>query len=320
MAFTPTEEQQTVLNRHNYDIALADTFILNHWPQNAEHETHVDQDKMVFYTVSTTLETTFLLLSAGIRTNFTRNTYSANVNHPWLISSLMVDNPNTNLATDINFWFSSQIPNFDPQLANILAPFMIFELNRVDIGRTAWRSVLLNADEQNILARFEDVTIWIHPPRDKPLNNVLENEHVNGVKFLQYHGNLLSQMRALNKLYIDANPRITEQSKEDKKNVVREMFNNLHKVYKRVQLPNSYKWPTLQLEYGNQRYGETFAGVYDAHSNEVHHPFPAAGVEARQRPNWTQRDMWTELRILARFGEEVSIQLEYGNMFQVNYR
>lgn len=45
-------------------------------------------------------------------------------------------------------------------------------------------------------------------------------------------------------------------------------------------------WPTLQLgikidDENIQRYGDTFAGVYERYDNRVHHKFPAFGVKPR---------------------------------------
>lgn len=45
-------------------------------------------------------------------------------------------------------------------------------------------------------------------------------------------------------------------------------------------------WPTLQLgikidDENIQRYGDTFAGVYERYDNRVHHKFPAFGGKPR---------------------------------------
>ena len=274
------------------DIEMARSFISTRWPTSQYKSKPVDMASIICWTVSTTELSTVLLISKGLETAFTRNTYSADEQKPWLISLDQAENEL--LSRHISdVWRKKTINRSgDPDLVDQIAEHVVYKYDR---EKNEWLLLPIEADENNVINfQTNDFVMWSHPPRDAPLTRVLkdmkdpEGQNFNQVKgdMGEFFNDLISIRRNIK--IPDAKRSIREADQLKKIGV---KFSKLYKFYETMQtVPNSYMWPTLQLGVENgerklQRYGETFAGVYEKCENEVHHIFPALNVEARALPS-----------------------------------
>ena len=292
LEMTPRER---VRQQHFKDIEMARSFISNEWPTSQFKSEPVDTASMICWSVSTTELSTVLLISKGLKTAFTRNTYSADEQKPWLI--YLTAPENELLSRHISdVWREKTISRSgDPDLVDQIAEHVVYKYDREN---NEWLLLPIAADESNVI-RFQtdDFVMWSHPPRDAPLTRVLEDmEDPEGQNFNQVKGDM---GRFFNELIsIRRNIKIPDAKRSireaDQLKKIGVKFSKLYKFYETMQtdnhVPNSYMWPTLQLGVKNgerklQRYGETFAGVYEKYENEVHHVFPALNVKARALPS-----------------------------------
>ena len=292
----PITLREFVRRRHiQNEGVLAPNFIDRNWPSTPYNT--VTDEASIYCAVSTTERSTVMILSKGGGSHFTRNTLSVDEEQPWLIGQFL--RANQSLSDHIStLWSRKEIHrDGNRDLVNQIAEHVVYILT--DRERREWRcSEPIVADENNVI-RFEteDFVMWSHPPRDAPLTRVLKDMKVpKGENFNQVKGDMgkffneLISIRRNNKIP-DAKRSIREADQLKKIGV---KFSKLYKFYETMQtdnhVPNSYKWPTLQLGVRNgegnlQRYGETFAGVYEKYDNEVHHVFYALNVKARALPS-----------------------------------
>ena len=285
----PITLREFVRRRHWEDqFNLAPAFIKREWPPPPYNR--VTDEASVCCAVSTTELSTVMILSKGAGSEFTRNTFSADEGQPWLISQNL--KVNKRLSDHISaLWSEKEIhQDGNPDLVNQIAEHTVYECINREEGK--WRCLPIVADENNVI-RFatDDFVMWSHPPRDEPLRTVLRenddfNQAVGDLKQLSVRWNTILH-----------NPTISDDRRPGAQAAVldqiRTKFAEVYKFYedRRAQnrLPSSYKWPTLQLGVTNgdriQRYGETFAGVYERNEDKVHHKFAALNVEARALPS-----------------------------------
>ena len=285
----PITLREFVRRRHLEDqFNLAPAFIGRHWPSPPYNR--VTDEASIYCAVSTTERSTVMILSKGGGSQFTRNTLSVDEEQPWLIGQFL--RVNQSLSDHISaLWSEKEIHRDENRdLVNQIAEHVVYIL--IDREREEWRCLPVVADENNVI-RFEteDFVMWSHPPRDEPLRTVLRKS--NG--FNEAVGYLRQRFVRWNTIL--NNPVIPNDRRPGNQAAVldqiRTKFAEVYKFYedRRAQnrLPSSYKWPTLQLGVRNgdqiQRYGETFAGVYERYDDEVHHKFAALNVEARALPS-----------------------------------
>ena len=144
---------------------------------------------MICWSVSTTELSTVLLISKGLKTAFTRNTYSADEQKPWLI--YLTAPENELLSRHISdVWRRKAIsPNGDPDLVDQIAEHVVYKYDREN---NEWLLLPIEANENNVI-RFQtnDFEMWSHPPRDAPLTRVLEDmKDPEGKNFNQVKGNM----------------------------------------------------------------------------------------------------------------------------------
>ena len=289
----PITLREFVRRRHSEDqFTLAPAFIERDWPPLPYNR--LTNEASVCCAVSTTELSTVMILSKGVGSMFTRNTLSVVEGQPWLIGQdLLV---NKHLSDHISaLWSEKKIhPDGNPDLVNQIAEHIVYEcINRKE---RKWRCLPIVADENNVI-RFAtgDFVMWSHPPRDEPLRTVLResddfNQAVGDLKRLFFKWNSTLHNPTIPN---DRRPGIQANDLDQ----IRTKFAEVYRFYedKKACLPSSYKWPTLQLGLtnGDQRYGETFAGVYMRCDNEVHHKFAALNEEARALPS--EEEVFNEL-------------------------
>ena len=245
---------------------------------------------MVVWAVSTTLRSSILLLSVGIDSVFTGNTYSRNPRNPWLIVSHCVEN---RLLADYitQRWQEMQVPENQKERVNQIAKHIVYEW---EDEKFVLRPLQCDASG-NVRVRIRDITIWSHPPRDKSLYRALEKKFP---EFNRKKGDLKRDARSIIKMANNDN--IPQENKaenlQQKKKKLGENFTNYYEFFeflkKKGDLPPSYQFPTLQLELqANEtdaqpdRYGGASSGVYQANDPEAHHIFANFGYQARGLPS-----------------------------------
>ena len=305
--------QKWVLKEHGYDCRRATDFITESWPTEASNAP-MHMGSFVAYTVSTTLRSSVLLLSVGLDSVFTRNTYSRNEQNPWLLFAHAEEN--RALAEHITKkWQEMQVPNGQRGRVDQIAKHVVYTYNR---ETRQFVYVPLECDgNANVRVRIEDLNIWSHPPRDEPLIRAREGLP----DFNRQRGDLLAAARSMIQLKIkmSQNPKIPVASLEKKKGKFKKCFTDYHKNYLNLKdrnlIPMSYQFPTLQIELASQqqgvqgdRYGGTFAGVYEANDGEAHHKFPVDGnLQARSLPS--EETVFNELM------QREGLELDYAEIF-----
>ena len=280
----PITLREFVRLRHLEDeFNLAPAFIGRNWP--APPYNRVTDEASIYCAVSTTERSTVMILSKGGGSQFTRNTLSVDEEQPWLIGQFL--RANQSLSDHISaLWSEKEIHRDENRdLVNQIAEHVVYKYDREN---NEWRCLPIVADDNNVI-RFEteDFVMWSHPPRDEPLRTVLRKSR----NFKQAVGDLRQRFIRWNAILND--PVIPNDRRPGAQAAVldqiRTKFADVYRFYEDIRaqnrLPSSYKWPTLQLGVRNgdqiQRYGETFAGVYERYDDEVHHKFAALNVEAR---------------------------------------
>lgn len=282
--------RESVYRQHLEDWEkAAPAFIKKNWPKA---ESRGKSASIIRWTVSTTEHSTVLLLSIDSKTAFKRDTDSPDEQKPWFIHQDIEENER--LSSHIsNIWLKKTIHKKENlELVNLIAEHVVYTYDR---EKDEWKLLDIVADENNvILFKTIDFVMWSHPPRDEPLRIVLSKieapEHgdcFNKVK--GYLGHLFTDL-----ICIRRNTDLCDDQKKaaeaKQRKEIRAKFLKVYKFYESIRdqsrLPNSYMWPTLQIGVKNdkgeiQRYGETFAGVYERYDNEVHHIFAAFKVNAR---------------------------------------
>ena len=284
----PITLREFVRLRHLEDeFNLAPAYIGRYWP--APPFNRVTDEASIYCAVSTTERSTVMILSKGGGSHFTRNTLSVDEEQPWLIGQFL--RVNQSLSDHISALWSGKRIHLDENrdLVNQIAEHVVYKYDREN---NEWRCLPIVADENNVIRyETEDFVMWSHPPRDEPLRTVLRKSN----DFKQAVGYLRQRFVRWNAILND--PVIPNDRRPGAQAAVldqiRTKFAEVYRFYEDIRaqnrLPSSYKWPTLQLGVKNgdqiQRYGETFAGVYERYDNEVHHKFAALNVEARALPS-----------------------------------
>lgn len=272
----PTQEQgmtEIVLGLHQKDKRRVNDFIRSEWPQQPHSAEKLDMNSFVAWAVSTTQNSTVLLMSIGLHSVFTYNTYSGNPLNPWLISQGAEHNKDLKQHI-VETWQGMEVPNDLRDRVGQIAKHVVYEYERETekfiLTPLEWDG---NA---NVRVHIRDINIWSHPPRDDPLRCVLQQTP----GFKQEEGNLLNAARGIQK--ISENPNIPSHKKNEslqsQKDKVRQKFIDYYKYFSDLEcsghIPESYISPTLQLAAGPDRYGNASSGVYGANDDEVHHKFP----------------------------------------------
>ena len=292
--------QQRVHAKHIRDMRRLSAFINYNWPwPRIQQNGRVDGANVCCLSVSTTLHSTVFLLSIGLDSAFTRNTYSADANNPWLISSDVVKNPR--LANFIRQKWNvmlrrARLRNDSQNPINDIAPHVLFHATD---ARDHPQLINLTCDGNNVRAneRIHDIEVWSHPPRDEPLMTVIrENRECS---------QMLGRVRHSASQWKDTPTatniplRLRQQRQKERRIQTKRSFENLYERHATIlgpnNLPTSFQWPTIQLlqsaGQNEQRYGGTAAGVYDGRANEAHNQFSNIGVQARN----TKRDVFHAL-------------------------
>ena len=261
------------------------------------------EDPPITRAVSTSLDSTVLLIGKGVESNFTRNTFSKDVFNPWLIHQGASFRQCLVEKIDQSWGQMEISPEEDRDEVKKIAPHIVYELSN-----DGWKQVqITNNIVSNKTVRFEldSIVIWSHPPRDAPLTSALEAK--NGYRKMR--GQLVSKGYRYR----------SQGEKTEDLNSLAKFFTKFYKKFYEgldETLLNSYKWPTLQLLLKRkgivQRYGNTFAGVYDRCDNEVHHKFAAKGVEERKLPAkkevFEQFVKSVEFEAIEAIGQEASLE------------
>ena len=279
-------QREVVFKNHNLDKDSAESFIRQKWPVPAVNDNPVDMNSFITYAVSTTSGSSLLLIAKGSQSMFTRNSYSKDPENPWLIFQGAEENQG--LAQHVQEEWDNMAIHQNGNRAEVdkIAAHVLYQKQNGN-----WVFVPPSQSGSSNVVRFEvdDVEIWSHPPRDETLMTVLEEMEgfKRAVGDLKQSAKALNNIRTNTKIPQDRKPQAV-QSKLDE---TAEKFSRIYnEYYKSVRIPDSYKWPTLQLGMMSacgtegQRYGGTFAGVYGSYANEVHMPFYAPGVEPRELP------------------------------------
>lgn len=318
-----SEERQIVWEQLGNDERSANEFIDTTWPtpepEDREDE-RMSNSSFITYAVSTTLNSSVLLIARGLDTLFTRNTFSEDPSNPWLVFQDVKDNQE--LAQHIqNCWeeMNIQAPG-DRTEVDKIAPHILYRRDRREETsgccyhlktifcqreRNEWMLVPLANDcvaaDNTVRFRVEDIEIWTHPPRDEALMRTLTN--VEG--FNRVQGDLRSFVVGWTR--IRNNPNIPADKKpgalEEQRVKIKNKFVELYQFYETLDpeaVPVSYQYPTIQLGQRKrnsaelQRYGRTFAGVYGTFDNETHMKYPAPNAtEPRQLPS--EADVYNKL-------------------------
>lgn len=263
----------TVFDMHHKDIGRVNDFIRSEWPQQPHSAEKLDMNSFVAWAVSTTQNSTVLLMSIGLDSVFTYNTYSRNPLNPWLISQGAEYNKDLKQHI-VETWQGMEVPNDLRDRVDQIAKHVFYEYER-ETGKFILKPLEWDGNA-NVRVYIRDINIWSHPPRDDPLRRVLEQTP----DFEQKEGNLLNAARGIQK--ISENPNIPSHKKNEslqrQKDKVRQKFIDYYKYFSDLEcsghIPESYKSSTLQLAAGPDRYGNASSGVYGANDDEVHHKFP----------------------------------------------
>ena len=302
--------REWVRNVHMDDCDRARAFITQIWPTQTPNAP-VNIGSMVCCAVSTTLRSSVLLLSVGLDSVFTRNTYSHNEQNPWLIFVEVKEN--RALAKHITQkWQQMPVPNAQRVRVDQIAKHVVYWYNRT---RKRFVYVPLVCDEDaNVRVRIADLNIWSHPPRDEPLQRALEGLP----DFKRQRGDLLAAAKSMINISEDTDIPAPQKvaSLEKQKGKIKKCFTDYYKNYLDLDpIPTSYKFPTLQIGLASQqggvqgaRYGGTFAGVYEANDGVAHHKFPVDGnLQARSLPS--EETVFNELM------QKKGLELNYAEIF-----
>ena len=285
---TPSTSEIDIFDKQNDDKASALYFISKEWPAPAYNDDPIDLNSFVTYAVSTTPNSSVLIIGKGFRSLFARNTYATDEAEPWLI--FQHAELNEALAEHVQKkWNEMAVhPNGNRVEVDKIAAHVLYE--KVN-GK--WNFVPLpQSDDDNVVRyRVNDIEIWSHPPRDQPLMTVLRTNET----FSRAEGKLKQCVKALND--IKRNTRIPPERKaqavQSKLDDINQTFLKIYGFYEKVKpLPNSYKYPTLQMGQRTsttgddteprRRFPRTFSG--GNHANEVHVEFCAPDVQPRGLP------------------------------------
>ena len=264
--------EEQVLSQHMEDRKAVRHFIDESWP--AKEEPDIDMESMVTYLVSTTKEASLLLIAVGAHTMITRNTVSLDPMNPWLAFQHGIQR--RQLACHIRGEWDRQVLQQSRDFVDI-PEYVVYNMS----GDRSIAPELLrfDVDATNVHIVCNDMQIWSHLPRDESLYTAL----FAGKQ--QLIGNFVSEMKG--HLSLKNDPKIPAQKLEEKVQRVKDFFDQLYKDVSATPVPNSFKWPTLQLQQQSnkqvaaQRYGDTFAGLHGHKANEVHHPWSQMGVKPR---------------------------------------
>lgn len=274
--------RQCVDDQFIKDKQSAASFIAKKWPVDKRpRSAQIDMNSYITYAVSTTLESSLLLIAKGSETMFTRNTCSVDPGNPWLIFQHAQENQA--LARHVQEkWEKLTIhPNGNREEVDKIAAHVLYQRKGSN-----WVLVPLpSADDKNVI-RYEagNTLIWSHPPRDKALTKVLRKVE----NFSQVEEDLKLFCEEWTDMKNDEG--IPEDEKEgalaQQRDKIKEKFLEMYGFYTNLKpLPNSYLWPTLQLGIRNADGSlQRHRGTYTTFTNEVHHKFCASGVKKRPLP------------------------------------
>lgn len=294
-----TQAQRDVRKKHLHITWEYVQPMLNRtWP----NDTNSPIEDLCIWTVSSTTNSDILMLSVGLESVFTRNTFSADENYPWLITSGAISS--RKLKRDIEVYWDEMLARHP--MHQKTCPFMVYEL--VDGQREELRD--LNVDDKCIRVKIKDTTIWCHPPRFEVLEAVIKES--SKTEFKNAEGEFLNSVKKLQK--VDSNKKIPEsvrnERKETCKTFMKQSFKEFYSYFEKLEWNDdrkytSYRYPSLQLEVNKKypdpnptdndkiRYGGTFSGVYGKNANEVHHEFTVQGTESVPMP--TEEEIWNWL-------------------------
>ena len=307
-----TPEQERVRERHNGAWKRVDHFLKSKWP-TGELDGKLKNDNVVTSAISTSSDSSVLILSVGFH-NFVYNSFSNNEFRPWLLNQHS-SKENEALAKHITeTWQKMAVPNDQTQRVNTIAKHIVYDLT--DETTDPQMKALICDDNGNVRVRIHQLEIWSHPRRDAPLDRVLEEKF--GDTFKRERSYLKKYPENIGK--ITDNAHIKQEVKQkrliEEKKKFEEQFSKFYEYYRQLEndrcIPTSYQFPTLQLalqtgdDEPDDRYGNTFTGVYSTHDNEVHLKFPANNQTARPLP--TKEEVFNQL--LGQTG------LVYGDFFQ----
>lgn len=309
-------ERKWVMNRH-YDVdwKRVDDFIKANWPTGQTSD-KIDNDSLVTSTISTSPDSSVLLLSVGLH-EFAYNTCSMDDDdrelHPWLISQLFEENePLARYITET--WQEMAVPNGQRERVDTIAKHIVYDL--MDGKMPPQMKALTCDDNANVRVRIKQLEIWSHPRRDAPLDRVLEKKFEDNFK--RERSDLKKYPRTIRNIAGNGKikPELKKKRLSEEKEKFEEQFSKFYDYYLQLEndkcIPTSYQFPTLQLalqtgdDEPDDRYGNTFTGVYSTHDNEVHLKFPANNQTARPLP--TKEEVFNQL--LGQTG------LVYGDFFQ----
>ena len=307
-------ERERVRKRHTgADWDRVTDFIEREWP-TGEPSGPLNNDIIVTSTFSTSSDSSVLMLSLGSH-DLAYNSFSNNELSPWLITQHRAEE-NEALARHITeTWQGMAVPNGQRQRVDTIAKHIVYDLT--DDTMLPQMRALTCGDNGNVRVRINQLQIWSHPRRDAPLDTVLEEKF--GVNFKRERSDLEKYPKTIGK--ITGNDNIRQDVKEkrlfEEKEKFKEKFSKFYDYYRQLEhgncIPTSYQFPTLQLalqtgdDEPDDRYGNTFTGVYSTHDNEVHLKF-AVNNDVMAQPLPTKEEVFIQL--LGQTG------LVYGNFFQ----
>lgn len=272
----PTQEQEWVYKRHNQDMKRMYAFIKEEWP-TARTDEPVNMGSFVVAAMSTSLRSSVLLLSVGLKSMFTRNTYSHNGSHPWLIYQDGVQNEALGRYITEE-WEKMVVPNGQRQRVNTIAKHIVYDFTD---DKNPPEMKPLECDEgATVRVSVNDFKIWSHPRRNEPLDRVLKD--TDGFKqdrgyFVTAYPRKIKKIRQNDQIEDKEQSIISETEKFKKK--FDKFYIDYYCELEEHRIPTSYRFPTLQLELktdvgqDSQRYGNTSSGCYSRNDNEVHHEF-----------------------------------------------
>ncbi|XP_028402260.1 uncharacterized protein LOC114525235 [Dendronephthya gigantea] len=276
----PTRNQEIVWQKHNKDMGRLKDFIKKEWPVPPRTSgSTIKLENFCCPFVSTTLNSTVFIISIGLNSAFTRNTYSADRDDPWAIS---MQNPDENpeLAKFISEQWEKMKLQGSCEGIDLIAKHIVYDASDVN---SPPQLVSLECDNQTyVRARLphSNITIWSHPPRDQALRASIRGHLEEGKgKCKQKLGNVEKCAKDMEK------QTCSTQDWEKERRKTRNAFNKFYEDFRNIlgpeELPFSFQLPTIQLEYGKQRYGNLSSGVYKANDNEAHNVFTVSGVLPR---------------------------------------